>query len=396
LSACALALLAPAVASAAPTPPGSDPFYVAPAHLGAYAAGTVLRSRQVTLEEASDATSSSAYQLLYRTTSATGQPIATVATVLVPRLPGAAPRKLLSYQTAEDSLTLNCAPSYTMRGGNHGGGTQWAESGEVAYALAHGWDVVVPDYEGPQSEYGVGRLAGLATLDGIRAAERFTVAGLEGPSTPVAMIGYSGGSIPTLWANALARAYAPELKLVAAATGGNAPDPIENLASVNGGVFAGVIVAVSVGVDRAYPELELDGLLTAKGRQLAQQDGEDADGCGGGVTNGPGGTVAEWTNYSTPQALEAVPRVRRAFHRLDLIGGPVPEAPSFIYNEIDDEIAVIKPVDELVAADCARGAVIDYDRDPVGEHLTGAAAYVVPAFNYISARFAGQAPPDTC
>lgn len=75
------ALLAPSQASAAsPTPPSADPFYAPPPALGAYAPGTVLRSRTVSLQEVSNGASSTAYQLLYRTTDANGHPIATVTT----------------------------------------------------------------------------------------------------------------------------------------------------------------------------------------------------------------------------------------------------------------------------------------------------------------------------
>jgi hypothetical protein len=187
-----------AASSAAPTPPSQDPFYTPPTSLAQLEPGAIIRSRQVSPLGLTDATSTTAYELLYRTTSATGQPTATVTTLLLPAAPAAGQRKLVSYQTAEDSLTLNCAPSYTIRGGNNGGSTQWAESGEIALLLAQGWDVSVPDYEGPQSEYGVGPLAGHATLDGIRAVEQFAAAQLEGARTPVGMMGYSGGSIPTL------------------------------------------------------------------------------------------------------------------------------------------------------------------------------------------------------
>jgi hypothetical protein len=391
-----VSLLVPAVAAAAPTPPSADPFYAPPSPLGSYAPGTVLRSRQVTLQESSNTASSTAYQLLYRTTDAKGHPIATVTTLLLPSNPAPGARVLLAYQTAEDSLTMNCAPSYTMRGGNNGGGTQWAESSEVAQALARGWEVEVPDYEGPQSEWAVGPIEGRTTLDSVRAVERYAGSELEGTRTPVAMMGYSGGSVPTLWANMLARSYAPELHLVGAATGGNVPNPIENLNQVNGSVFAGTIIGVSVAVDRAYPELDLGALLNSSGRALAAQDGRDANGCAGSVTNAPFGTVGQYTNYATPEALEAVPRVKQVYAKLDMIGGPVPEAPSYVYNAINDELAIVPPVDQMVASDCARGAVIDYYRDPVGEHLTGAGQYVVPALNFLTDRFAGKSAPSTC
>jgi len=387
---------ATAASAVALTPPSQDPFYAAPASIASYKPGAVIRSREVSPVGLTETASLTAYQLLYRTTSATGQPIATVTTLLLPALPASGERKLVSYQTAEDSLTTNCAPSYTIQGGNNGGSTQWAESGEIALLIDHGWDVSVPDYEGPQSDYAVGPLEGQATLDGIRAVEQFTAAGLEGARTPVGLMGYSGGSIPTLWANSQAHRYAPKLNLVGAASGGNVPDPIENLVQVNGGVFAGVIVAASVGVNRAYPQLDLNGLLNATGQSLAATDADDGDGCAGGITNAPFKTVGELSNYSTPQALAAVPRVHKVFAKLDLIGRAVPKAPSFIYNEINDEIAIIAPVEQLVAADCARGAIIDFDKDPVGEHLVGAGAYALPSIAYLADRFAGDRPPDTC
>jgi hypothetical protein len=395
LAASALVGLA-APAHAAVLSPSADPFYAAPSGLRAEKPGMILRTRSVAMFGATSLDVAGSYQLLYRTTSATGAPIATVATVIVPRFPAPGPRRLVDYNTAEDSLTTNCAPSYTMRGGNHGGSTQLAESGEIALLLARGWDVVVPDYEGPQSEWAVGPLAGRAALDAIRATEAFAPAALEGAGTEVAMMGYSGGSIPTLWANALQRGYAPGLDLVAAASGGNVPDPIENLTAANGGLFAGAIVGVAVAVDRAYPSLGLAGVLNARGRALAAADGSDADGCAGSVTNAPLATVRQLSNYPTPQALEAAGQVRGAFGHLDLIGGPLPSAPAFIYNETYDELAITAPVDVFVGNLCARGARVDYERHVGGEHLTGAAVYVLPAVSSIAARFAGRPAPDTC
>ncbi len=381
-------------ARAAVLAPASDPFYTPPAGYQSAAPGTILRTREVSVVGLTQVAQSTAYQLLYRSEDATGEPIAAVTTLILPSHPSSGPRRLLSYQTAEDSLSLKCAPSYTLQTGS--GSTQSVESGEIALGLLQGWDVAVPDYEGPRSEYAVGPLAGRVTLDGIRAVEQFTAAGLEGAATKVALTGYSGGSIPSIWANALASSYAPSVNLVGNAVGGIVPDPVENLAQVNGSVFAGVIVAASVGVNRAYPSLDLPAILSARGAGLAATDGDDGDGCSGGVTNAPFDTVAELTHYATPAALTALPQVHSAFAHLDLIGGPKPEAPSYFWNAIDDEIAVIGPVDQYYASACQQGAVIDYYRSPVGEHLTGAGLYVPQAISYLEDRFAGDAAPDTC
>ena len=250
----------------------------------------------------------------------------------------------------------------------------------------------MPDYEGLDSQWGVGRLAGRATLDGIRAVERFDRAELEGARTKVAMGGYSGGSIPTMWGASLAKRYAPELRIVAAAAGGNVPDLIQNLAPLDGSPLFGTVIGVAVGVNRAYPELRLDEILNDKGRALAARDATDADGCAGSVTNAPFGTVAEYSNYPNPEALLALPRVRRVFARMNLIRRPAPATPSFIFNSAQDELTISEPVDQLVAAWCAEGATIEYQTPP-GDHVTGSALFGRQAVPYIEDRFAGKPVP---
>jgi hypothetical protein len=387
----------PAVTVAPPVSPTSDPFYTPPANLASYPDGTVLRSRQVTLVGAIDAASNVDYQLLYRTTNATGQPVATVATVLIPASPAPGSRKLASYQTAYDSLTLNCAPSYTMRGGNDLGSTQNVESGYIEQELQQGWDVVVPDYEGPQSEWAVGPMAGYATLDSIRAAENFAPDGLEGARTPVGMNGYSGGAIASNWAEALAPKYAPDLNIVGVAAGGIFPDLDYTFSTLDNSIWYGVEIGVSVAINRAYPQYDLNSLLNAKGQALAQQDGQDSSGCAGAASNEPGGNAAEYTNYPSSQALAALTQVKDVLNNLNLNNAPVPTAPSYFYNAINDELAHIQPVDQLVAKYCLMGAKIDYYRDPVAsEHVAGLAAYFSPALQYLEDRFAGDPVPDTC
>src|SRR4051794_13781745 len=104
----AIALGGVAGAGAAPPPigdpavpqPSADPFYAPPARLASYTPGTVLRWRAVTVPGVSNY--SAAHQLLYRTTGAKGQPIATVTTLFLPSEPAPGPRHLFSYHGAED------------------------------------------------------------------------------------------------------------------------------------------------------------------------------------------------------------------------------------------------------------------------------------------------------
>ena len=389
--------IAPAIAGAV-TPPNQDPFYTPPPHLGSYRPGTVLRWRQVELVGAMVPETQAAEELLYRTTNATGQPVATVATLMIPAFPAPGRRKLVSYQTFYDSLTLNCAPSYTMRGGNNGGSTQPLESEFIGQELQQGWDVVVPDYEGPHSEWAVGPMLGRATLDAVRAAESFAPAGLEGARTPVGMNGYSGGAIASNWAEALAPNYAPGLNIVAVAAGGIFPNLDYTISTLDGSVWYGVQIGVLVAINRAYPQLNLSSLLNPNGQALAAQDGQDADGCAGAATNEPAGNASEFTIFPGSEALAAAPEVRTVLDKLDMeTAAPVPTAPSFFYNAINDELAHIQPVDHLVTYYCAHGASIDYDRDPVGgSHVGGLSMYWPLALQYLENRFAGQPAPNTC
>lgn len=380
-------------ASVPPVAPSADPFYTPPPGYQTTAPGTILRSRSVPLTPGSGVMltgASAAYQLLYRTADANGDPIATVATFLSPAVPATGARKLVAYQDAEDSLTTNCAPSYTLQ--STGPST---DSTIVAALLAQGWDVVVPDHEGPLSQWAVGPLEGRTTLDSIRAVERFSPAALAGTSTRVGMTGYSGGALATTWANALAPSYAPQLNLVAVTAGGIPADLAYSADHIDGSPFFGGAIGVFVGVNRAYP-FGLDSLLNANGKALARADGMDQYGCSGSVVNAPLANASQYTNYPSMPAFMALPQVKAVFDKLSLVGGPAPTAPSFYYNAVNDELAFIAPVDQMVAGYCAQGATIDYYRDPATEHLSGPAVFLPLALSYIENRFAGQPPPNTC
>ena len=408
LAAVTLCGLLPQAASATVVPPlypEEDSFYAPPANYAKKAPGTVLRERGVPLGRNHESVISTkitdaaaAYELLYRTTDSTGQPTATVATVLVPKEPAAGPRRLVSENVAEDSETQTCAPSYTLRL-SEAAGLDAITAERIATALGHGWDVVVSDYEGPQSQLIVGPIEGQATLDGIRAAENFSPGhtGLEGSATEVAMLGYSGGSVPTVWADALAPTYARNVNLVAAAAGGVGANIDYVIAHGEGSPYFGGVVDALVSIDRAFPELEPYSLLNAKGLEAAASDGTDAKGCGAGVVSAPFGKAAEYTNYASTEELTEVPRVHSVLEKLNLNAPsePVPAAPTYIYNSMEDEVFRFAQAEAMVAKFCAGNDSVDFQR-ATGSHLAGFFAYYKPAIAFIESQFAGQSPTNTC
>jgi Secretory lipase len=390
--------LLPAAASAL-TAPASDPFYTQPANIAQYAHGTILRERQVTLSGATQTEAAAAYQLMYATTNATGRPVAAVTTVMVPASPAPGPRRLASYQTYYDSLTLNCAPSYTLQGGNNGGGTNGpTEQGLMSQLLEQGWDVVTSDYEGLDSEWAVGPMLGYATLDSITAVEHFAPAGLAGAKTEVTLNGYSGGSEASTWAAAFAPKYAPNLDIVGVAAGGNFPDLDYTTQNLDNSIWYGTEIGVLESFSRALPQdFDLSRLLNASGQALAAKDGQDGSGCAGSTLNEPYGNASQYTNFPDSEALAAYPPVKRGLEQLSLKNGPLPKAPLFLYNSVDDDLAFIQPVDAWVASYCRHGVTVDYDRDPAGgDHLSGIVPYWKATLTYLENAFAGVAPPNNC
>jgi len=104
--------------------------------------------------------------------------------VLVPKLKFAGTKgQLLSVHDAEDSVDWTCAPSYQLRRGATGAANLLVETSLASTQLALGRVVVIPDHEGPQSEYIVTGMEGHAALDSIRAAEHFAPDGLPGAQT---------------------------------------------------------------------------------------------------------------------------------------------------------------------------------------------------------------------
>ena len=101
--------------------------------------------------------------------------------------------------------------------------------------------MVTSDYEGPTDDYGAGRESGKGTLDAIRAAEH--ALGLAPKSTPVGLLGYSGG----LGAIAGVLICGGVLAVAAAHTESLLPESIRPVPHALAGAFAGLGLNLHVG-----------------------------------------------------------------------------------------------------------------------------------------------------
>jgi hypothetical protein len=370
-------------AEAAPIPePDDDPFYVPPAGFESTSPGTILRSRSVTVTGLGIPLLVRSTQMLVRSTDAKDQPVAVVSTLMVPATPYVGTRPLLSYQTATDSLGDQCNPSYTLRTGTE------KELALLSQGLTRGWAVVVTDHQGPRDAFAAGRMAGHATLDGIRAAESLPSGGLAGTATPVGLWGYSGGGLATGWAAELQPTYAPELNVEGVASGGTPADLEAAGRTIDGTLFSGLFLAASGGVSREYPELL--SIMNDEGHALIDEIGDmciDQE-----VTRYPFRRLNEFTTPTDPLSEPVVQEVLALNH----MGSDAPTAPVYLYHSLFDELVPHASAQELQAAWCGGGTTVQIHTDILSEHAVLAVTGASAAVNYLNARFMGVPAPSNC
>ncbi|MCT2584613.1 lipase family protein [Actinophytocola gossypii] len=338
--------------------PDDDPFYDVPPRLEWQRDGTVLRSRRLPADAMAVPAPARVWQLLYKTRDNAGRATATVGTLLVPtaRWAGRGPRPMLSYQTPEDGLATFCAPSYLLRAGSVVSGPSDGQArfdrAQVAAAVRRGWTVMVPDYEGPNSEFFGAAASAHGVLDGIRAARSFNPAHVH-RDAPIGLWGYSGGGFATAAAAQKQARYAPELEISAIAQGGVPADLNASLRAFSGQVFSGWIPFGFAALRNAYPQAGVYQYLNAPARAYADAV---AQGCAGAaIVAGP--------HYATLERFEAWPGSLTsgpfyAFaHRISPIGfGGTPTAPVYMYHGTADELLPIAGARQLATQYRMRGA----------------------------------------
>jgi hypothetical protein len=393
-------LLAPAadavavdVAVAAIPTPDHDPFYAPPAGFESRSNGDVLRRRSVLATTLSIPIPARAEQLLYRTENAQGRAIAEVTTVMVPLAPWIGPgrRPVVSYQTAEDSVGAQCAPSYALRAGLPAiTSNAETETTLMASLLARGWAVVTSDYEGPTSNFLAGPQEGKGVLDGIRAALSSHLGGID-TGSPLGLWGYSGGAFATAWAIQQQPAYAPGLTVLGSALGGTPADLTPSMQQIDGGYGAGLVMGGLNGLQRTYPDAHLGELFTPSGTKALAAGATDC-------------TVSLLLRYAftplnaftTTPTPYADPRLTRVLADNSPIGHGAPTAPVYSYHANTDELVPVAVADRLVASYCAAGTPVQKVRFLVGEHNATLLLGAPGAQDFLAKRFAGAPVVSSC
>ncbi|WJR36059.1 lipase family protein [Mycobacteroides immunogenum] len=208
-----------------------------------------------------------AWRVLYRSTTATGEPIAVSGVVLVPNTPNPpTTRSLLGFAPGTQGLARSATVSRLLELGLE------YEAGFLSAAVRRGWVVAVTDYPGLGTPgvhpYVVGKANGRALLDIMRAARHLPEAELD-PEGPAAIYGYSEGGNSAAWAAQLQPGYATEVRLKAVAVGAAPVDFPELIADLDGGLFSFLLLYAGLGLNSAYPELRFQDYLNRGGRLAA-------------------------------------------------------------------------------------------------------------------------------
>ncbi|MBJ7347869.1 MAG: hypothetical protein JHC87_04765 [Thermoleophilaceae bacterium] len=414
LAACCVVAIAASNAMAANnTPPSADPFYSydGSTPLASIAPGTVLKTRDVSYHVASLAFPLKTTQLLYRSTSQIGEPTVNVTTVVQPLFKIFGPRKVISYQSAYDSLSSNDDPSYAISGGlTLGGILPAAETALIAPFLLKGYAVVISDTEGEGADFAAGPEYGMNTLDSIRAAFNSSSSGFSATSK-VGLIGYSGGAIATEWASELAPTYAPDVnrRLVGAAMGGVLVHPAHNLHYVDGStIWAGVMPMAVVGIARAF-HVDLKPYLSDYGLEVYDKIENSSIIQVLGAYPGLTWTQLAKPEYSTP---ESIPVYVQVANQLIMGTGGTPKIPLFIGQGANgalegtpndkpgigpgDGVMIAGDVRSLARKYCAAGVKVTYNQYDNLSHVTSIAAWLPRAITWMTSRFSTTYVTQNC
>lgn len=390
-----LALGQPAAAESTPAPAPSEDFYEAPSPLPTGSPGQLIRSQPAVLTSGLGLPGTTAWTVMYHSRDAEDHDIAVTGTILHPTAPwtDSGPRPYVSFAVGTQGLAQRCAPSKQLAVGSE------YEITNILLALARGWGVAVTDYEGYTTggtpTYVTGPSEGHAVLDIVRAARQ--VAGTQlTAATPVATWGYSQGGGASAWAASQQPSYAPDIQLVANASGGAPADVKATADYLDGSLGAAFLLYAYIGLAQAYPDqVPLHSVLNSAGEAAVQTaKGQCVP---ESLLTFPFKRFQDFTiGGQTLEQFEATPSVATTLASINLADQPAPAVPMFQYHAILDEIVPIQQAQTLNEQWCAAGAALTPVQLSLVDHVTADFIGAPAAVNWLADRFAGRPATNTC
>ncbi|WP_397557661.1 alpha/beta fold hydrolase [Microbacterium alkaliflavum] len=341
--------------------PGVDEFYAQPPDAADGDPGGLVKSEALL----GAPLASSAWRIMYRSTTADGDPVVVTGTVVVPwgpTPPGG--RTVVAWGHPTTGSARDCAPSY--------GFDPFVGIEGLRWLLLRGYAVVATDYtgmgtDGPDS-YLVGGTAGANMLDAVRAARELLGAQA---SDRVILWGHSQGGQAALFAAERAADYAPELDIRAVAVAAPAADllglmsaHLDDISGVTIGSYAFQAFADTYG--DSVPGVQLDSILTPEAIAILPEMNElcllsnidrlheIGEPVVGRFTTSDPTTTPPWSELLAENSAGSV-----AF-----------DAPLFVAQGLDDALVVPADTTGFVAHERAQGMSVRYDQIPFATHAT--------------------------
>lgn len=327
-----------------------DPFYIEPALKDSDVPGTLLKTQKVDVMFTGYKPGKlDAWRTMYVTTGIDGKTrdISTGIVMIPDTGEPNSKKQIVGYQQANDSVGWGCHPSTQWTGKNPLDGASWSALGPLALILGKGNAVAITDVgnDADRDPHAVfaGKFAGHAMLDGVRAAQKVTDAGLS-KDAPVGIFGIAGGGVGAAMGALAAERYAPEINVKATVLEGMVVTPKNFMRVTDGSVGSGFGFATLLGLEPAYPDMKVDEQLNPLGKAIADTFRKQCQSVYFLMPLVPLGAL-----FKNGQSPADQPTFQRAFEDNDLLRhpGPTPRAPVLIAScAKDDSFMSLVPAED--------------------------------------------------
>jgi pimeloyl-ACP methyl ester carboxylesterase len=360
-------------------------FYRAPASEVAGAPGTLVRQELIDGAPLGATT----YRVLYRSTGLDDKPILVSGVVIVP--PGDPPpggRPIVAWAHPTSGVVPRCAPSLAI--------FLFEQIQGLRSFVRDGYVVAATDYPGLGTPgphpYLVGISEARAVIDSVRVAAHLPGAG---GGKKFVVWGHSQGGHAALFTGIIAKAYSPELDLLAVAAAAPATDLVtlmnEDIDSVGGKNITAMTLwswqrVFDANMDkvvdrRAIPAIDqlaeecIEGPFDLRIRQRTEQPLEQHF-----LTTKHPSDVEPWHTLLAQNSPGTLPA----------------EIPVFLAQGTDDVIIRPKVTQDYAAMLCGAGSKVRMLSMPNIGHGRAAQASTQAMLDWTSGRFAGATAPDDC
>lgn len=379
--------------AAAVVGPADASFYTPPTLLPTGSHGDLIWYRPATVNLGVGAPTVQAWNVMYRSTDATGVANVVTGTVIVPTTlwSGSGARPVIAYAVGTHGLAQSCAPSQQLANGSD------YEAANIAAAINAGYSVLVSDNPGYTTgatpTYLAGAAQGHAVLDIFKAATQITESGISA-NAKAGIWGYSQGGQTASWAGEQKSSYAPNVNLVGVAAGGIPADFLRTATYLDGSTGGSFLLGAVIGLSTQYPtQIPINALVNANGQAAINKSKSSC--VFDALFEFMNHKVSEYTvGNQTLTQLMAIPSINQTLKAQALGTTKIP-VPLYQYHGLADEFI---PIDQTVAlkrAYCSKFANVRFGVYP-SEHITTqfqAAPYVL---SWLGDRFNGKLASSTC